>query len=170
MLLWPPRIQTSPTRMFSSVSVLDFPFTVRFCGVLLASIGSRVTCQERSAPAVALASCPAQETVTVSPASAQPQILRGLSRCSTMFVWKALLTQSPSPMAGNSTTSCLGILSAASARPPASSANRTQGRIVRLIVARTPLAEINRVFFIGLCNCELRVELSRWPGNMRMRK
>jgi hypothetical protein len=36
-----------------------------------------------------------------------------------MFVWKALLTQSPSPIAGTSTTSALGIFSAAFAEPPA---------------------------------------------------
>ena len=75
----PEQIQTSPTRMFSSViSFLPRIFISR--PSLLAVSESRVTRQVPSDAVVAETSCPAKEMVTFSPAVANPQIGTGRSR------------------------------------------------------------------------------------------
>ena len=80
MLLCPEQSHTSPTR----TSFTSTPFALRTRPSADASIGARRTSQRPSAPAVADTDCPANVTVTRSPASAVPHTATGFPRCSTM--------------------------------------------------------------------------------------
>ena len=59
-------------------------------GLALAFSLSSLTIHSPFLPTVALFFCPAKETVTFSPLSAQPQTGTGMSRCRTMFEFKTL--------------------------------------------------------------------------------
>ena len=85
MLDCPLANHTSPTRTFHISSVLVAPATVRTRFSLDAGMGSSVTRQAPFASAVADLVCPANVTVTVSPASAVPHTGTARSRCRTMF-------------------------------------------------------------------------------------
>ena len=87
MLLCPPARKTSPTR--TSDSVMDsfaLSAIVSVCAVADTANGcENVVSQKPSAPVVAIAVCPANETVTVRPAASLPHTVIGLPRWRTMW-------------------------------------------------------------------------------------
>jgi hypothetical protein len=100
MLLCPPSTHTSPMRMFSSVNCSSPDRMITCCGSALAGCAGSATFHARSSAAVVAAVAPPSETETGAPGLAQPQMLIGLSRCSTMFDWNTLLTHKLSPIDG----------------------------------------------------------------------
>src|SRR5687768_5115619 len=82
MFDWPEAIQTSPTST-SARRISFFPFTISSCGPPAAGVAS-FTCHLPSAPALAVALASPSETVTSSPASAQPQT------AASAFCWRTM--------------------------------------------------------------------------------
>ena len=123
MLLCPPSTQTSPTRMLSRVSGLALARD----GHLLRARCSRArraasTFHARSSPAVAVCLLAGERDRDLlarrRPSPRRGSACRAGAPCSD---WKRLLTHSPSPIAGTSTTSSRGIgwASAGSVNDPA---------------------------------------------------